>query len=160
MKRFDNRLRRGGLTWIFFPQSLFLGVFATVSLVSSSFIFSSTIGAQTPTPVDNTELLSYSRALLRMEPARQQALEEIKKIIGNKEVPQIVCNDPNSLSSLPDKAKDIAVNYCSRSQKIVEENGFTIDRFNKITVEVQSNGNLKRQIYNTLLRLQKNPNGQ
>src|SRR5579883_41798 len=157
MKRFDTHLCRPRLTGIF-PQSLFLGACATVGLFISTLTFSLKIGAQTPTPVDNTELLSYSRALLKMEPARQQAFEEIKKIIGNREVPQIVCNDSNSLNGLPDKAKDIAVNYCHHSQKIVEENGFTIDRFNKITVEVQNNNTLKRQIYNTLLRLQKNPN--
>jgi len=159
MKRFDPCFCRHSLTWKL-SQSSFLGAFATVGLVSSTFIFSLQIGAQTPAPVDNTELLSYSRALLKMEPARQQAFEEIKKIIGSGEVPKIVCNDPNSMNGLPGKAKDIAVNYCNNSQKIVEENGFTIDRFNKLTVEIQNNSNLKRQIYNNLLRLQKSSTSQ
>ena len=95
-----------------------------------------------------------------MEPARQQAFQDIKKIIGSGEVPKIVCNDPNSMNGLPSQAKDIAVNYCKNSQKIVEDNGFTIDRFNQLTVEIQNNSTLKRQIYNNLLRLQKNSNSQ
>ncbi len=159
MKRFGPCFCRHSLTWKLSPSSL-LGAFAIVGLVSSTFIFNLQIGAQTPTPVENTELLSYSRVLLKMEPARQQAFQDIKKIIGSGEVPKIVCNDPNSMNGLPSQAKDIAVNYCKNSQKIVEDNGFTIDRFNQLTVEIQNNSTLKRQIYNNLLRLQKNSNSQ
>ncbi len=159
MKRFYNFCFRLSLTWLLFP-SLFLATFATKGLVSSAFVFNSKVDAQTPAPVNNDEIQSYSRALLGMEPARQQAFEEIKKIVGSGQLPKIVCNDSNSLNGLPSKARDIAVKYCNTSQKIVEDNGLTIDRFNKITVEVQNNDNLKRQIYNNLLRLQKNPNSQ
>ena len=159
MKIFDYHFCRPILPGMLL-KSIFLGAFSTIGLVSSTFILLSIANAQTPAVVDNTELISYSRSLLRMEPARQQAFEEIKKIIGNGEVPKIVCNDSNSLNGLPDKAKDVAIKYCNRSQKIVEENGLTIDRFNKITVEVQNNSDLKKQIYNNLLRLQKNPNSQ
>lgn len=135
-------------------QSLLVGLLTTASLISNTLVFSSTADAQSPTVTSN-ELTSYARALLKMEPQRQLALDEIKKIIGDKDLPKIVCNESSSFSSLPNKAKDIAVNYCQRSLKIVEENGLTFDRFNKITVEVQNNEELKRQIYNRLLDLQK-----
>jgi hypothetical protein len=92
-----------------------------------------------------------------MEPERRQAFEEIKKLIGGREIPQIVCSNSNSLSGLPNKARDIAVNYCNRSQKIVEQNGLSIDNFNKITRDLQSNQKLKDDVYYTLIELQKNP---
>ncbi|MDZ8189753.1 MAG: DUF4168 domain-containing protein [Nostoc sp. ChiSLP02] len=137
-------------------HSFFFGVIATVGLISNSFSSSSKAYAQTP-PVNNTEIKNYAQAVLTMEPARQNAFEEIKKLIGNGEIPKIVCNDSNSINGLPRKAQDIAVNYCTRSQKIVEENGLSIDRFNKITIELQNNNNLKQEVYNTLLILQQTP---
>ncbi|MBD2597257.1 hypothetical protein BCD64_19890 [Nostoc sp. MBR 210] len=136
------------------PKNFFFGVMASVSLLASTLTFTAKADAQTPT-VNNNEIVSYAQAVLAMEPSRQQAFSEIKKLIGGGEIPQIVCNDPKSINNLPRKARDIAVNYCNRSQKIVEENGLSIERFNKITMEIQNDNNLKRQIYNTLIRLQK-----
>jgi hypothetical protein len=133
-------------------KSFLLGTIAFVGLASSAFAFNSQVDAQTP-----TEIRNYAKSVLAMEPERRQAFEEIKKLIGGREVPQIVCSDSNSLNGLPNKARDIAVNYCNRSQKIVEQNGLSIDNFNKITRDLQSNEKLKAEIYNTLLNLQKNP---
>ena len=139
-------------------QSFFFGAIATVSVISNAFSLSLKADGQTPTPiVNNTQIDSYAQAVLAMEPARQNAFEEIKKLIGNGEIPKIVCNDSNSINGLPRKAQDIAVNYCTRSQKIVQDNGLSIDQFNKITIEIQNNNILKRQVYNSLLRLQKSP---
>jgi Domain of unknown function (DUF4168) len=139
-------------------QSFFFGAVVTTSMISNSFLFSSKAYSQTPTPiVNNTQIDSYAQAVLAMEPARQNAFEEIKKLIGNGEIPKIVCNDSDSINGLPRKAQDIAVNYCTRSQKIVQDNGLSIDQFNKITIELQNNDILKQQVYNTLLRLQKSP---
>ncbi len=137
-----------------FSRSLCFGFVATASLVASTLTWSSKANAQAPS-IDNTEVTNYAQAVLAMEPSRQRAFEEIKKLIGSGEIPKIVCNDSNSMNGLPNKARDIAVNYCNSSQKIVENNGLSIDRFNNITVELQNNTNLKRQVYNTLIRLQK-----
>ncbi|MEH2166589.1 MAG: DUF4168 domain-containing protein [Nostoc sp.] len=139
-------------------QSLFFGAIATVGVIFNAFFLSSKAEAQTPPPiVNNTEIDSYAQAVLAMEPARQNAFEEIKKLIGNGEIPNIVCNDSNSINGLPKKAQDIAVNYCTHAQKIVEDNGLKFEQFNKITIELQNNTILKRQVYNTLLRLQQPP---
>ncbi|WP_414517877.1 DUF4168 domain-containing protein [Nostoc sp. PCC 9305] len=139
-------------------RSLFFGAIATLGVISNAFSFSSKADAQTPAPiVNNTEIDSYAQAVLAMEPARQNAFEEIKKLIGNGEIPQIVCNDSNSINGLPKKAQDIAVNYCNHAQKIVEDNGLKFEQFNKITIELQNNTILKKQVYNTLLRLQQPP---
>jgi hypothetical protein len=132
-------------------KSFLFSAIALVSLASSAFAFSSQVGAQSP-----TEIRNYAKSVLAMEPERRQAFDEIKKLIGDRQIPQIVCSNSNSLSGLPNKARDIAVNYCNRSQKIVEQNGLSIDDFNKITRDLQSNEDLKRKIYNTLLDLQNN----
>jgi Domain of unknown function (DUF4168) len=133
-------------------KSFLVGALATVGIASGAFAFSSQVDAQSP-----TEIRNYAKSVLAMEPERRQAFEEIKKLIGGKEIPQIVCSNSNSLSGLPNKARDIAVNYCNRSQKIVEQNGLSIDDFNRITRDLQSNEKLKAEVYNTLLELQKNP---
>ncbi|MCW5314494.1 DUF4168 domain-containing protein [Nostoc sp. KVJ3] len=139
-------------------QSFFFGAIATMGVISNTFSLGSKAYGQTPAPIaNNTQINSYAQAVLAMEPARQNAFEEIKKLIGNGEIPKIVCNDSNSINGLPRKAQDIAVNYCNRSQKIVQDNGLSIDQFNKITIELQNNDILKQQVYNTLLRLQKSP---
>ncbi|MBD2438957.1 DUF4168 domain-containing protein [Nostoc sp. FACHB-110] len=155
MKKISDLFFRDSLATLL-SKTLCFGVIATASLVSSSMTFTPKAYAQNVT-VNNNEIVSYAQAVLAMEPSRQQAFSEIKNVIGRGEIPQIVCNDPNSISKLPRKAREIAVNYCNSSQKIVEENGLSIERFNKITVEIQNNNNLKRQIYNTLIRLQKYP---
>lgn len=157
MKKISDLLPRTSRKRIL-SQSLFFGAIATVSVIYNAFSLSSKAYGQTLPPiVNNTEIDSYAQAVLTMEPARQNAFEEIKKLIGNGEIPKIVCNDSNSINGLPRKAQNIAVDYCSRSQKIVQDNGLSIDQFNKITIELQKNDILKQQVYNTLLRLQKSP---
>ncbi|MFM7364445.1 MAG: DUF4168 domain-containing protein [Cuspidothrix sp.] len=134
-------------------QSLILATIATTTLISATFSLNTTAIAQTPT-IDTREVTNYAKAVLAMEPIRQQAFEEIKKLIASKDIPKIICNDPNTINPLPNKAKDIAIKYCNDSQKIVEENKLTTERFNQITIEIQNNNALKTQIYNILLRLQ------
>ncbi|MEA5579342.1 DUF4168 domain-containing protein [Anabaena sp. UHCC 0451] len=133
-------------SWVF-------ATLTTASLIFATFGLNAKADAQTLT-VNNIEVTNYAQSVLAMEPKRQQAFEEIKKLIGREEIPKIVCNDPSSMNSLPNQAKDIAVNYCNDSQKIVAAHSLTIERFNQITVEIQNNTALKNQIYNTLLRLQ------
>jgi Domain of unknown function (DUF4168) len=136
-------------------QSLVLTSFTAFCLLGGTVISGAKVNAQNPA-VNATELTNYAKIILAMEPDRQKAFDEIKKIIGNSEVPKIVCNDSNSFNGLPGKAKEIAVNYCNRSQKIVEENGLTIERFNKITSEVQGSEGLQKDIFEMLKKLQNN----
>jgi hypothetical protein len=143
-------------------QSLIIGTLATVGLISgvipditakhSNLIFSSVASAQQQ-QIESSEIRSYALAVLGMEPARQEAYDEIKRII-NREPPAIVCNKPDSFKALPGNARNIALNYCKRSKEIVESNGLTIARFNEITQQLQRDDNLKRRISNELLRLQ------
>jgi hypothetical protein len=162
MNRIPNLFGKTSLQHIFplVPRSVLFGILTTASLVTVHGVFSSQVYAQTPaanSSVNNTDITNYAQAVLAMERPRQQAFDEIKRLIGGGEIPKIICNDPNSINGLPRRVQDIAVNYCEDSKKIVESNGLSIDRFNRITLELQNNNNLKRQVYNTLIRLQKAP---
>ena len=153
MKKTANLFFRRSLKQMF-SRTLSYSAIATTGLVASLLIFSSQANAQSPSPVNKDEVTKYAQSILGMEPARQQAFDEIKKLMGGREIPKIVCNDPKSISDLPKKVQNLAVNYCKHSQKVVEENGLTIERFNQITVDIQNDDNLKRQISNALIRLQ------
>lgn len=160
MNRLYQPLCRSSVTRML-SKIMFFRFLTIASFVFSVLVLSSTanVNAQSP-QLNNTDIVNYSRALLRIEPERQQAFDKIKKIIGDREIPKIVCSEPNSFKSLPSEARDVAVNYCNRSQQIVQSNGLSIDQFNNITLQLQNNEDLKRQIYNTLIRLQKVPNNQ
>lgn len=158
MKRIAHYSKRINITRIL-SKSAVVGVLATLTIVASSIVSSSKANAQTPSPVDSDEITKYSRALLTIEQNRLQAFDEIKKISGGKDVPAIVCNQPKTIESLsPGKAREIVRKYCQSSQTIVEKNGLSIERFNNITLKLQNDESLKKQIYNTLIRLQKKPN--
>jgi Domain of unknown function (DUF4168) len=141
-------------------QSIVIGSLTTVGLVSGLIpnltassgreVFSSTAYAE---QVNNAEIKNYALAVLGMEPARQEAYNEIKKIIG-QEPPAIACYKTESLSQLPRSARRIAVNYCNRSKQIVESNNLTSERFNAITQELQGDDNLKNRISNELIHIQ------
>ncbi|WP_313933815.1 MULTISPECIES: DUF4168 domain-containing protein [unclassified Calothrix] len=153
MQKTANLFFRDSLKQMF-SRTLYKSAIATTGLIASVLIFSTKANAQSPSPVNTNEINSYAQAVLAMEPARQQAFDDIKKLMGGREIPKIVCNDPKSISALPKKAQGIAVNYCKHSQKIVEDNNLTIERFNQITVDIQKDENLKRQVSNALIRLQ------
>nr|MBA3923613.1 DUF4168 domain-containing protein [Nostocaceae cyanobacterium] len=141
-------------------QSIVIGSLATLSLVSGLIpnltagsgqeVFSSAAHAE---DVNSTEIKNYALAVLGMEPVRQEAYNEIKKIIG-QEPPAIACYKTESLSQLPRSARRIAVNYCNRSKQIVESNNLSSERFNAITQELQGDDNLKNRISNELIRIQ------
>lgn len=140
--------------------SLIVSTFATVGVLSgvapdlsghsSKIVSNSAAYAQ---GVSNTELTNYARAVLVMEPVRQTAFNEIKKMIRG-DIPPIVCHRPRSLNALPSNARKIAVNYCNRSKQIVESNGLTINRFNAITINLQNDPGLKRRVHNELIHIQ------
>lgn len=103
--------------------------------------------------VSNDELTNYAHSALEIEKIRQQAHEGIKKIIGS-EPPAIDCYKPESLNALTGDARNIAMDYCKRSEEIVKSNHLTIARFNAITVNKQSDPNLKKRIDDQVMHLQ------
>lgn len=97
----------------------------------------------------------YAGIVIDMEIPRQQAYDKIKKIYQNRNIPNIVCNNPKSFGELPGKAKKIADDYCQRSRDIVKNHGLSIERFNKITEAAKKDKKIERQIYDALLKKQR-----
>ena len=130
--------------------SLLSGIVPGLSGRSANFAFSSSAHAQS---VDNDNVRRYARAVLLMEPPRQRAYTQIKKILGS--VPNVVCHQPNSIQALPRQARPIAIDYCKQYTSIVASTGLTIPKFNAITAIAQSDSDLRVRIQSELIRLQK-----
>lgn len=127
------------------------------SSVDVTLDFSTVAYAQAIANISNDEVQSYARSVLAIEPIRQAAYDEIKRILGSGQVPPIACHRPNSLNNLNPNIRQIARNYCNRAIQIVERNNLTINRFNTITVTMQSNPELAPVIQREIMRLQRNP---
>lgn len=139
-------------------RSLLVGSVVTASLSGiaaepalAGFKFGAAAYAQA---VTDAEVTNYARAVLEIEQVRQPAFNEIKQIISPRQMPEIVCNRPDSFNSLPANARGIAQNFCQRSNDIAKKHLGTPDRFNIITINQQQNARLRRQIQRELLRLQ------
>ncbi len=146
-------------------RALVVGVLAAIGSLSGlipqfaknspTLTFSASVYAQS-VGISDQEITNYAQAVLAMEPLRQAAYSEIKKIIGGS-IPDIVCDRPRSLRTLPAEAQTIARNYCNQSAAIVANyfpRGRTA-RFNQITARMQTNQRLRRRIQNELVRLQR-----
>ncbi len=146
-------------------QSLVVGALTAIGLLSGltpglsknfdTLVIGASVYAQPA--VTNQEVRSYAQAVLAMEGVRQVAYDEIKKLLGSSSVPEIVCNRPETINSLPGDAQTLARTYCRQSSAIVA-NYFPKGknaRFNEITSLMQENPGLQARIKNELLRLQK-----
>lgn len=127
------------------------GAIPDLATIATDTRFSQTAVAQS---INEDEVKNYARTVLAIEPIRQAAYNEIKKITSSGEVPAIACHKSESLGQLPGNLRTIAVNYCNQSKRIVESNGLTVPRFNAITMGVQANPDLEKRIQSELLRLQ------
>lgn len=95
---------------------------------------------------DENTLRNYAQALLEIEPLRQRALQDIQTVLNSQEVPSIACNRAQSYQDLPAEVQSLIVDYCNRSQNIVQQQGLSVSEFNNITTDVQSNPQLKQEI--------------
>ena len=110
----------------------------------------------TMTSVSTDQIKNYAKAVLAIEPKRQEAYKEIRKSFkDNEKVPEIVCTKADTIASLAKDVQDIAVNYCNQSKKIGESHSLTMQQFNAITSTAQTDQNLQRRINNELVRLKK-----
>lgn len=108
----------------------------------------------TITSVTTEEIKSYAKAVLAIEPKRQEAYKEIQKDLKDEKVPEIVCTRADTITSLAKNVQDIAVNYCNQSKKIGESH-LTMQKFNAITLSAQTDQELQKRIANELVRLKK-----
>ncbi|WP_239005416.1 DUF4168 domain-containing protein [Gloeothece citriformis] len=104
--------------------------------------------------IKEKEINQYAQAVLKIENQRLQAYQEIQDLVGNSP-PEITCNQPDTLKSLPNQAQQIAVNYCLNAKQIAEESGLSDEQFNTITIRLKTDQDLKRRIHNAMIRIQR-----
>lgn len=143
-------------------QSVVVGVFAVFGLLSgvipefsgnsNTFVFSTAAHAQQT--VTDAEVTNYAQALLKIEELRQDAFGEIKNMVGGN-VPEIVCNDNQSISNLSLPVRNAVQGFCDDSSAVVEAHfpKGKNSRFNQITNQMQSNPNLRQRIQNEMRRI-------
>ncbi|MEO1004994.1 MAG: DUF4168 domain-containing protein [Cyanobacteria bacterium J06638_38] len=99
------------------------------------------------------ETENYARAGYQVELLRREAYQQIKNLI-NEPPPNIVCDQPATLSDLKPEVRAIANNYCNQSQQIVRENNLTINRFNELKTHYDRQDSFYQEVQGILLKLQ------
>jgi hypothetical protein len=138
-------------------MSCFTGLTPSISLKSAAILnFNSAASAQQSAPsLSAAEITNYAKALLAIEPLRQEYYNQIKqRLTGSQEMPQIICSNADSVNNLPRNIRQSAIEYCQESIGIVAKNSLTIQRFNEITRLLTQDPRILEQITAELLRLQ------
>lgn len=126
--------------------------------VSASGGFRNSIVAQAQNNnYDEEELNSYAQAVLEIEPIRKEVQRKVQVELEGEAMPQMACNRSESYQDLPEKARSLIIEYCNRSEEIVQEQGLSISQFNQITEQIQNNPELKEKVQEQMLKLQKAP---
>lgn len=143
-----NLFTRYAIGWLLGLTPLVLAGCATNTTSTSPTPYA-TVSSITPEEAEN-----YARAVLAIEPSRQEAYNEIQQLINTEQVPNITCTQADTIGALPSNVQDIAVNYCNQAKRIGESQNLTMAQFNAITITAQSNPEIQQQIQNELIRLQ------
>jgi Domain of unknown function (DUF4168) len=149
-KNVSHTLTKIALTTSLAVAGIAMGIIPEFSDSFSRLNWGDQVLAQPPT---NEEINKYAEAVLTIEPLRQQAFNEIGKIMGVNSINNVSCDQPQSLSSLNQQARPIFQTYCQSSKKIVENTGLTAKKFNEITQTAQSNQELQRRIQDAMIQL-------
>ncbi len=101
------------------------------------------------------EIANYARAALAIETKRQQSYEDIRGILSDESVPEVVCSDTRRINRMkPAEVRQVAVQYCTHAKTMIDDHGLTVSRFNEITRIQQSNPQLQQRIQAELSRIQ------
>ena len=92
------------------------------------------------------DLRNYAAALVQIEPIRQSALVQVSRANGGGTLPNLVCNQPNTMEGLNSEAKSLFIKYCNQCETIAAGKGVSIDRFNQITQAVRANPQLQNRV--------------
>jgi hypothetical protein len=118
------------------------GIVPDLSASQPSLVFSSAARADEFTDAD---LRNYAAALMEIEPIRQSTLAQVRASAGGT-LPNLVCNQPNTMEGLNSEAKSLFINYCDRCESIASSRGLSIERFNQITQSVRSSSQLQNRV--------------
>jgi Domain of unknown function (DUF4168) len=124
--------------------SLLGGIIPDVTASHPDRMFASAVQANEFT---DSILRKYARSLMAMEPRRQEALSTIRELNGGQ-LPNLICNQPQTMSSLTEKAKSRFILYCNECRDIAASNGLSMEVFNAVTERLQSDSTLKNRILN------------
>ena len=130
-------------------------IVADLSTFPSAGALGTAVLAQSSPEFTDEELVNYARAALAIETKRQQSYEDIRGILDGESPPEVVCSDTRRINRMkPANVRQVAVEYCTHAQKMIEQNNLTISRFNEITRSQQSNPQLQQKIQAELSRIQ------
>ncbi|WP_310412726.1 DUF4168 domain-containing protein [Chamaesiphon sp. OTE_8_metabat_110] len=122
------------------------GILPDLTARHPSLLFSSAVHAQ---EFSDSELRNYAAVLMQIEPARQSALTQVSRANGGN-LPNLVCNQPNTMESLNSEAKSLFIQYCNQCETIAASRGLSIDKFNQITQAVRSSTQLQNRVRSLL----------
>jgi Domain of unknown function (DUF4168) len=94
----------------------------------------------------DSDLRNYAAALMQIEPIRQSSLAQVSRANGGGKLPNLVCNQPDTMSGLTNEAKLLFINYCNQCESIAASRGLSIEKFNQITQSLRSNQQLKNRV--------------
>ncbi len=100
------------------------------------------------------EVVNFARAGFAVEMLRQKVYREIKEII-DRPPPNIVCNQPETISNLSNDIRGIVDDYCKQSTKIILDNNLTIARYNQLKKLYDREGAFYQQVQSVLIQMQK-----
>lgn len=129
---------------------------AIVSLLSIGAGIVPDLTAQQPSQIFNSvaqaddfsdsDLRNYAAALMQIEPIRQSSLAQVSRANGGGRLPNLVCNQPDTMGGLSSEAKSLFINYCNQCESIASSRGLSIDKFNQITQAIRSNSRLQDRV--------------
>lgn len=102
--------------------------------------------------VSEEEILEYARVAYDIEQHRQLVYNEIETMTEG-DVPELACNDEESLESVDSVIRDRFQKWCDRSEQIIKESDLSISRFNKIHELQEENEKLKQRIQQEVQKL-------
>ena len=140
---------------------LMISIVPRVSNQTLTLIFDRPVYAQesiTEQAVTAQEITKYADSVLQIENLRVGVYEEIQNEFQKQSpggsVPPIICNEKNSVNTLPQTVKVIAVSYCNQAKEIIERNDLTVSRFNQITQLQRKDQTWREKIKAELIRIQ------
>jgi Domain of unknown function (DUF4168) len=142
----NSYLSRSAIVGVLSTVGLLAGVVPQLSGHSPMPMFSGSAYAQ------DDDAVRFARAAVAIEQRRVSVSDEVKKITGS--VPDIACNQPQRLNSFPPNVRSLIVDFCNFSRQTIEKNGLTVDRFNEIMTQRQTDPAMQRRIDAEVRRLQ------
>jgi glutathione peroxidase-family protein len=92
--------------------------------------------------ISDEEVQKFARAAYAIERKRLSVSDEVKKRSGSI-ISGFVCNQLDTVS--PD-IRSLVVDFCNFSRQTIESSGLTVQRFNQIMTQRESDPDLKRRI--------------